>query len=78
MSQKYQILIFLNSPEKIEVNRYPNRRKSPRITDCGWFQSWDKISVFSPLGDYYKNTAEYRTSAQNVTRAKKTKNIGLY
>ena len=32
MSQKYQILLFLNSPEKIQVNRYPNRRKRARIT----------------------------------------------
>ena len=82
MSQKYQILIFLNSPEKIEVNRYPNRRKSPRITGCGWPLSWDKISVFLPIWGISKeillNSAEDRTSAKNITRSQNTKNIGIY
>ncbi len=48
MSQKYQILIFLYFPEKIEANWYPNRRKRPRITGCNWLHSWDKINVFLP------------------------------
>ena len=46
MSRKYQILFSLFSPEKLEVNRFPNRRKSPHIMGCSWLQSWVKISAF--------------------------------
>ena len=31
------IVFLLNFPEKIEVNRYPNRRKSPRTTASASF-----------------------------------------
>ena len=79
MSQKYQILFSLFSPEKIEVNRYPNRRKSPRITGCGWPQSWDKISVFLPIWGItkglLKESAETLKKAKNITRSQTTKKM---
>ena len=80
--RKFIKLFFLDSSEKIKVNRYPNRRKSPRITGCGWFQSWDKISVFLPIWgitkEILKESAEDRTSAKNVTRDKKKRKISVY
>ena len=50
MSRKCSILFSLFSPEKIEVNRYPNRRKSSRITGSNSPQSWAKLEYFSVTG----------------------------
>ena len=62
---KFYFICFL-------LNRYPNRRKSSRITGCGWIQSWDKISVFLPLWGItkgiLKESVESRVRTKNITR----------
>ena len=77
---KFYFLCFLL--KKIEVNRYPNRRKSPRITGCGWLQSWVKISIFLPIWgitkEILKESAETLKKAKNITRSQTTKNIDIY
>ena len=82
MYRKAIKLLFLDSSEKIEVNRYPNRRKSPHITCSRWRQSGDEISAFLPIWGITKGllreSAETRMMAKYTARAQATKNIGIY